>query len=97
MVDSELSGIAFSVHPITKNPNQILIEAGFGLGEAIVSGVVTPDNYVIGKKPRKISDINVSIKNKGLYRNNEGKNEWRNIDEPKSSAQVLTRPLACLG
>jgi pyruvate,water dikinase len=38
MVQSEVSGVAFSVHPVTEDRNQILIEAGLGLGEAIVSG-----------------------------------------------------------
>ncbi|HHH12355.1 MAG TPA: hypothetical protein ENJ77_00575 [Candidatus Moranbacteria bacterium] len=50
MVESEKSGIAFSVHPVTEDPNQLIIEAGFGLGEAIVSGSVTPDSYVVSKK-----------------------------------------------
>lgn len=60
MVNSELSGIAFSVHPVTEDYNQLIIEAGFGLGEAIVSGSVTPDSYVVEKEPRKIVDVNVS-------------------------------------
>ena len=37
MVQSEMSGIAFSVHPVTEDRNQMIIEAGYGLGEAIVS------------------------------------------------------------
>jgi phosphohistidine swiveling domain-containing protein len=49
MVNSEKSGIAFSVHPVTEDPNQLIIEAGFGLGEAIVSGQITPDSYVVEK------------------------------------------------
>jgi len=57
MVESEFSGIAFSLHPVTLDANQMLIEAGFGLGEAIVSGSVTPDSYVLEKVPRKIIDI----------------------------------------
>src|SRR3989344_5126921 len=43
MINSEVSGIAFTVHPVTKDYNQMIIEAGFGLGEAIVSGSITPD------------------------------------------------------
>lgn len=50
MVNSESSGIAFSVHPVTEDPNQLIIEAGFGLGEAIVSGSITPDSYVVEKE-----------------------------------------------
>jgi len=50
MVESDNSGIAFSVHPVTEDYNQLIIEAGFGLGEAIVSGSITPDSYVVEKK-----------------------------------------------
>ena len=42
MTESEVSGIAFSVHPVTEDRNQLIIEAGYGLGEAIVSGQITP-------------------------------------------------------
>lgn len=49
MVESDNSGIAFSVHPVTEDPNQLIIEAGYGLGEAIVSGSITPDSYVVEK------------------------------------------------
>lgn len=61
MVESEVSGIAFSVHPVTEDYNQLIIEAGFGLGEAIVSGLVTPDSYVVEKEPRKIVSIDVAF------------------------------------
>lgn len=60
MVQSEISGISFTVHPVTKDYNQMVIEAGFGLGEAIVGGMVTPDTYVIHKDDFSILDINVS-------------------------------------
>jgi pyruvate,water dikinase len=60
MVQSEISGIAFTVHPVTKDKNQMVVEAGFGLGEAIVGGMVTPDTYVVHKNDFSILDINVS-------------------------------------
>lgn len=68
MVESEVSGIAFSVHPVTEDYNQLIIEAGFGLGEAIVSGQITPDSYVVEKTPRRIIDKNISEQERGLYR-----------------------------
>jgi phosphoenolpyruvate synthase/pyruvate phosphate dikinase len=49
MVPSEVSGVAFSVHPVTQDPQQMVIEAVFGLGEALVSGEITPDNYLVQK------------------------------------------------
>ncbi len=89
MINSEISGIAFSVHPVTEDKNQLIIEAGFGLGEAIVSGSITPDSYVVEKEPRKIIDTNIATQNRGLYRLDNGGNKWLNIAEPKASSQVL--------
>lgn len=90
MVESEMSGIAFSVHPVTEDKNQMIIEAGFGLGEAIVSGQITPDSYVIEKKPRNILDLNIEKQERGLFRQSSGGNKWQEIKEPKASSQVLT-------
>lgn len=59
MIQSESAGVAFSVHPITEDPNQLIIEAGFGLGETIVSGSVTPDSYVVNKTLKQIIDKNI--------------------------------------
>ncbi len=60
MVQSDISGICFTVHPVTEDRNQMVIEAGYGLGEAIVGGKITPDTYVINKKLNSILDINIS-------------------------------------
>lgn len=68
MVKSEVSGVAFSVHPVTQNKRQILIEAGLGLGEAVVSGKITPDSYVIDKDRRVISDKNTDQQNAKIVR-----------------------------
>jgi len=60
MVQSEVAGICFTVHPVTKDYNQMVIEAGLGLGEAVVSGQITPDTYVVHKNDFSLLDINVS-------------------------------------
>lgn len=90
MIESEISGVAFSVHPVTEDANQLVIEAVHGLGEAIVSGQVTPNIYVIEKNPRKIIDINVSEQTTGLYRKNDGGNEWKDLRE-KGKQQALNK------
>jgi len=64
MVQSEISGITFTVHPVTRDKNQMIIEAGWGLGEAIVSGQITPDSYVIDKRDWSIIDINIAKQDK---------------------------------
>ena len=89
MVESEKSGIAFSVHPVTQDRNQLIIEAGFGLGEAIVGGEITPNSYVVEKQPRRIIDTNVSNQTRGLYRSENGGNEWRDIPKEQGEKQVL--------
>ncbi len=90
MIESKQSGVAFSVHPITQDRNQLIIEAGFGLGEAIVSGHITPDSYVVQKKPRKIIDTTIHVKNKGLYRAEKTGTLWRTISKRKGETQVLS-------
>ncbi|MFA6601665.1 MAG: PEP/pyruvate-binding domain-containing protein [Candidatus Paceibacterota bacterium] len=90
MVNSEKSGIAFSVHPVSQDYNQVIIEAGFGLGEAIVSGQITPDSYVVEKKPRNIIDKNISSQDRGLYRLAGGGSEWKDIPTDYKGRQVLS-------
>jgi pyruvate,water dikinase len=54
MVQSQTSGVMFTIEPVTSDSSKIVIEAVFGLGEAIVSGEVTPDLYVVDKDSLKI-------------------------------------------
>lgn len=89
MINSESSGITFSVHPVTQDKNQLIIEAAFGLGEAIVSGSITPDSYVVDKQDWHIIDINVNEQNKGLFRKKDGGNEWRTLSSKDANKQVL--------
>lgn len=82
MVQSEISGISFTVHPVTKDPNQMVIEAGYGLGEAIVGGMVTPDTYIVHKDDFSILDINVSSQAFAIVKTPKG-----NINKKLSAAQ----------
>ncbi len=53
MVDADKAGVAFSIHPVTRRKDRMLIEAVYGLGEAVVSGEVTPDHYVVDRKGKE--------------------------------------------
>jgi len=77
MVQSEVAGITFTVHPVTEDKRQMIIEAAWGLGEIIVSGQVTPDSYVVDKEKMQFIDINVAEQEKMLTRKNP-KSEIRN-------------------
>jgi phosphoenolpyruvate synthase/pyruvate phosphate dikinase len=81
MVNSEKSGIAFSVHPVTQDRNQLIIEAGFGLGEAIVSGQVTPDSYIVEKNEKNIIERNINSQSKMLTHDEEVGNRWEELGE----------------
>ena len=89
MVESEKSGIAFSVHPVTQDRNQIIIEAGYGLGEAIVSGSITPDGYIVDKESHKIIDKNINIQERMLVRAETGGNKWQNIPKEKGEKSIF--------
>ncbi len=54
MIQSEVSGVAFTVDPLTSDQSKIALEAVFGLGETIVSGSITPDQYLINKETLEI-------------------------------------------
>ncbi|MBN2402613.1 MAG: hypothetical protein JXN64_09445 [Spirochaetes bacterium] len=49
MVNSKVSGIIFTINPVNGDPSKISIDASYGLGEAVVSGIVTPDTYLVDK------------------------------------------------
>jgi pyruvate, water dikinase len=86
MIDSEAAGVAFSVHPVTQDRNHIIIEAAFGLGEAVVSGQITPDSYVVEKQTKKVLTATVHGQSKKLVYGAAG-NEWQPVTEKE---QVLS-------
>lgn len=60
MIQSEISGVMFTIDPVTNEKNRILIEAIYGLGEYIVQGTVTPDRYLIDKNSLKILEKEIA-------------------------------------
>lgn len=61
-VASEVSGVGFSAHPHTGNPDQAVFESNWGLGETVVAGRVTPDHFVVNKPTRMILERRVGRK-----------------------------------
>jgi pyruvate,water dikinase len=91
MVESEKSGVAFSVDPISQDKNKIVIEAVYGLGEAIVSGEVTPDKYILHKGLLKIIDKKISKQEKMLVRA-DGESEWTKVKSDLVNQQKIPDP-----
>jgi len=90
MVASAVSGVAFSVHPVTEDHNNIVIEAAIGLGEAVVSGAITPDNYVVEKDPLKIVEKGISKQDKAIYRLSTGETGWQAVTKHQRNQQKIT-------
>ena len=90
MIDSDKSGVIFSKNPV-KGDETIVIEAVFGLGDGIVSGMIRPDNYVTTRdfEDFKVLTTEISDKKIAIVRNSSGKNEVVKLSEEKSTLQVL--------
>lgn len=54
MILGEVSGVMFTTNVVTNNPEQLIIDASWGLGESIVAGKVNPDSFIIKKHPIEI-------------------------------------------
>lgn len=90
MVNSDTAGVMFTVHPVTNNRNEIIIEGSFGLGELVVSGCVSPDSYIVTKDPLKVKDVYIAEKRKAMFRDIEGKNYEKELDDEEANKQVLS-------
>ncbi|OAQ52753.1 hypothetical protein HTG_10525 [Natrinema mahii] len=89
MVDAEKSGVMFTSHPSTGDPTMI-IEAAWGLGEAVVSGAVSPDNYVVDREDR---DIDVTVAEKKVKHEKDeatGETVEREVPQDKRNQRVLS-------
>ncbi|QWU45763.1 phosphoenolpyruvate synthase [Bacillus sp. NP247] len=88
MVSPEASGILFTADPITSNRKVLSIDASFGLGEALVSGIVCADNYKV--KEEKIVDKMIATKKLAIYALKEGGTETKQIDPVQQKIQTLS-------
>lgn len=88
MVQSETSGICFTVHPVTKDYDQMVIEAGWGLGEAIVGGKITPDTFIIHTTDWTILDASISEQTMMIVRGPKGTVE-KKVPATKAGKQKL--------
>lgn len=86
MVDPRAAGVAFTLNPLNGDRSQVAIDASYGLGEAVVGGEVTPDNYLVDKVLREI--VSRVIGPKAIeYRVNGSNNEVERVDvEPERQA-----------
>lgn len=90
MVQAEKSGVMFTVDPVQGRKDQMVIEAVYGLGEAVVSGKVTPDHYVVDRAHATIVREHVAFQTIALVYNEMGGTREVQLSELQGSTRVLT-------
>ncbi|MBN9493657.1 phosphoenolpyruvate synthase [bacterium] len=95
MVQSEKSGVMFTVEPVNSDPTKITIEAVWGLGEGIVSGEVSPDLYIVDKATETLVSASVVPQETMIARNGDGDgayetaNSWQSVPHDLVNRQKL--------
>ena len=90
MVFSKAAGVMFTVNVATGDDDNILIEGAWGLGEYVVQGTVTPDNYTVNKAEHKIIEKNVNTQDIKLVRKAGGDCEEVMVPLAEQNEQKLT-------
>ncbi|MDN3584242.1 phosphoenolpyruvate synthase [Mucilaginibacter flavus] len=88
MVFADVAGIMFTAHPVNSNRKILSIDAGFGLGEALVSGLVNADNYKV--RGGVIIDKKISAKKLAIYPLEDGGTKQQEIEPARQQNQALT-------
>ena len=90
MINSEKSGVIFTMNPVNNDENEIILEAGYGLGDAVVSGAISPNRYVVEKDYWKLKDKKIPGQEWMFSRDpNSGRTIKIDLSEGKSKKQVL--------
>jgi pyruvate,water dikinase len=87
-IASDKSGVIFTTDPIRNRSDQMVIEAGYGLGEAVVSGLITPDNYV-ARRDGTLKRARVGQQGQMVVRAPGGGTATVTLDERLAASQVL--------
>jgi len=87
MVQSQVCGVLFTANPLTGLRSQVVIDATYGLGEALVSGQVEPDQYIVDAASQTIIRKTLGVKDKMLVGLPGGGTTW--TSEERASWQAL--------
>ena len=90
MVPSEISGILFTANPATGERSEIIVNASFGLGEAVVSGQVTPDTYIVDKETLNAKETVIGPKAQQIVADGSQGTRLTDVDEGSRGQSSLT-------
>ena len=81
-IASDISGVAFSLNPVSNDYDEAVINANFGLGVTVVDGTVTPDQFIVDKVTGTIIEKTAGKKDIAIYLKADGGTETKNISDP---------------
>ena len=90
MVRAEKSGILFTADPVTGHRFTTAIDAGYGLGEALVSGLISPDHYKVDSRDGRLIEARIGDKALAIRPNDSGGTMRETLSQAQRSARVLT-------
>jgi len=90
MVPSQVSGILFTANPATGERSEIIVNSSFGLGEAVVSGQVTPDTYIVDKETLNAKDTVIGPKAQQVVADGSQGTRLADVDEASRGESSLT-------
>ncbi|HXP33047.1 MAG TPA: phosphoenolpyruvate synthase, partial [Acidimicrobiales bacterium] len=90
MIPSARSGVMFTIDPSTGETDHIVIEAAFGQGEVVVSGLVEPDTYVVSKDGPRLLHARVGTQFFEIVRGPDGEDQRIELDAVEGGRRVLS-------
>ena len=96
LITAEKSGILFTANPVNGRRDQILLNASWGLGDAIVSGEVTPDQWIVDKSSGAIVESSVATKDVMTTRTDRGVKLEQVLPEYRESASLTDQEVDAL-
>jgi rifampicin phosphotransferase len=89
MIPSEVSGILFTANPVTGSRKEMIINCSFGLGEAVVSGQVTPDTFIVDRESLTVSETTLGEKAKQIVADGAQGTRMEDINEAQQATPSL--------
>lgn len=90
LIDAESAGVVFTLNPLTANEREMVIEACWGLGEALVSGVVSPDRYIVDPFEKRVCSTEAGSKTLKLVSDNDNGVKEVNLEESEATKLTLS-------
>lgn len=96
LIPSKVSGVMFTIEPVSGARDKVVINASWGLGEAVVSGQITPDEYVVEKETLRVVDKRIAKKEKQIVSDSKGGTKWSPVpkkmtEQPSLSDKTVLR------